>query len=121
METFALLSTSSNVAYVVRDIQHHSKHVANRICNYQKGEKEMNKLTALSKLSGAYNDQHAQFKLLDQPTNKAALDVIRTKREILGVLAHSFYTIAATLTLADLAPTAKQDSEGLNPPGPKYF
>jgi len=65
----------------------------------------MNKLTALSKLAGAY-----YYLFPDLSVSQEALDL----------LSRNFHYIRRSMLLDDLRPQPK-DAEGLNPKGPVHF
>ena len=71
----------------------------------------MDKLSALSKLAGAYHH------FITGDTQEIAVGDLQAAEE----LAHRFHYIRRSLTLADLKPQPKQTAEGLNPTGPKFF
>ena len=66
----------------------------------------MNKLTALSKLAGAYHS--LLFDSLPNAQAKIILD-------------DTFGYVRRSLRIEDLKPEPKQPAEGLNPAGPKFF
>ena len=70
----------------------------------------MNKLTALSKLAGAY---HYVF-----PPD-ATLQATEADKETIDILASRFHYIRRSLRLSHLKPTV--NAEGLNGKGPTFF
>ena len=66
----------------------------------------MNKLTALSKLAGAYHYLDLSDKAIDE--------------EAFTILASKFGYTRRSLSIEDLKPLPK-DTEGLNPKGPVHF
>jgi hypothetical protein len=83
----------------------------------------MNKLTGLSKLANAYNDQKAQLNLIPLTTGAEGLQKIKDKAETLETLDYVFGYIRRSLRISDFAPQVKEETkpEGLNGPMPKYF
>lgn len=74
-------------------------------------EEEMNKLSALSKLAGAYH----HF-ITDETQKFVAGDMLAA-----GLLSDKFHYIRRSLTLADLKPQPKQTAEGYNGRMPTHF
>lgn len=86
----------------------------------------MNKLTGLSKLANAYNDQKAQLNLIPLATDEEGLAKVQAKVDTMQTLAYVFGYIRRSLRIEDLAPAAKPTPEevkpeGLNGPMPRYF
>lgn len=74
----------------------------------------MNKLTALSKLANAYLTLKA-----DRTAGEKSLSL--ADADALSAIDYNFGYIRRSLRIEDLAPTVPEKTEGINPPGPKYF
>jgi hypothetical protein len=70
----------------------------------------MNKLTALSKLAGAYHHLDLSDIAIDEVIDEEAFTILASK----------FGYIRRSLRIEDLKPAPK-DTEGLNPKGPVHF